>query len=294
MEFDAVQARFTKAIGGDLQVRALTPAHVRAYRAALQATPSTHREGEMLSTGTVQKSLNILKAVLSWARSEDYITSNPAERIGVQKVSHNDAAERRPYSADDLAKLFSSEAVARRAATGRPSDVWLPWLGLYAGARLNELGQLHVADVRKEDGVDYLAIEPGEGKRTKTKSSRRYVPIHPALVARGFLAFVEQQRKAGHVRLFPDLKPSQVRSVTTAWSQRWARHARALGIKDSRKVFHSFRHGWKDAARAVMPEDHHDAMTGHSNGSVGRAYGLGVPLGVLSESMAKVSFNGLP
>jgi hypothetical protein len=57
------------------------------------------------------------------------------------------------------------------------------------------------------------------------------------------------------------------------------------------KVFHSFRHGWKDAARAVMPEDHHDSITGHSN-SVGRCYGRGVPLRVLAESMAKVRFAG--
>jgi hypothetical protein len=28
------------------------------------------------------------------------------------------------------------------------------------------------------------------------------------------------------------------------------------------------------------PEEHHDAITGHSNGSVGRSYGRGVPLKV--------------
>lgn len=39
-----------------------------------------------------------------------------------------------------------------------------------------------------------------------------------------------------------------------------------------------------------MSEEHHDAITGHSNGSVGRSYGSGVPLRVLAESMAKVKF----
>jgi hypothetical protein len=51
------------------------------------------------------------------------------------------------------------------------------------------------------------------------------------------------------------------------------------------------RHGWKDAARAVISEEHHDAITGHSNGSVGRSYGKGVPLKVLAESMARVTFD---
>jgi hypothetical protein len=68
------------------------------------------------------------------------------------------------------------------------------------------------------------------------------------------------------------------------------RHARSLGVTDPRKTFHSFRHLWKDAARAVMPEEHHDAITGHSNGSVGRSYGRGVPLRVLAESMAKINY----
>jgi hypothetical protein len=44
----------------------------------------------------------------------------------------------------------------------------------------------------------------------------------------------------------------------------------------------------------VMPDEHHDAITGHSNGSVGRSYGTGVPLRVRAESMAKVKFDGVP
>jgi hypothetical protein len=89
------------------------------------------------------------------------------------------------------------------------------------------------------------------------------------LVKLGLLTFAENQRTRGDVRLFPELT-------------------------DPRKVFHSFRHGWKDAARAVMPEEQHDAITGHSSGkkSVGRSYGLGMPLKVLAESMAKVRFPG--
>ncbi len=45
--------------------------------------------------------------------------------------------------------------------------------------------------------------------------------------------------------------------------------------------------------RAGISEEVHDALTGHSNGSVGRSYWLGVPLRVLAESMAKVGYAGL-
>lgn len=116
--------------------------------------------------------------------------------------------------------------------------------------------------------------------------------MHPELIRLGFLEFVRGLREAGEERLFPDLKGSKLRSLTTAWSQRWARHARLeCGITDSRKVFHSFRHLGKDEARSAMNEEHHDAITGHSSGSVGRGYGRGVPLRVLAESMAKVQFK---
>jgi hypothetical protein len=42
-----------------------------------------------------------------------------------------------------------------------------------------------------------------------------------------------------------------------------------------------------------MIEEHRHAITGHSGGGVGRAYGTSVPLSVLAESMAKVRFEGI-
>jgi integrase len=142
--------------------------------------------------------------------------------------------------------------------------------------------------------VWFIAIEPGDGKRVKTKSSKRRVPIHPALVKLGFLAYVEKQRAGGQVQLFPELKATSYGSLTAAFSKWWGRQARTVcGITDPRKTFHGFTHGFKDAARACMPDDQHDVITGHSNGSVGRSYGRGVPLKVLAESMAKVRFAGV-
>jgi integrase len=282
LEWQGVLNRFLAVLGGDRAVRAVMPADVRGFKASLLATAG--RNGKTLSAGTVKKNLGALSSVLSWAKREGYTPTNPAE--GITAIAKSDGTEGRlPYSAEDLKLVFS----ARREGD---ANHWLPWLGLYTGARLEELGQLRTADVRQEDGVHYLAIEPGDGKRVKTKSSRRRVPVHPQLVKLGFLAFVAKQREAGHARLFPELKATRF-ALTSAWSKWWGKHARKIGVTDGRKVFHSFRHGWKDAARAVMPEEHHDAITGHSSGSVGRSYGTGVPLRVLAKSMARVRFDGV-
>ena len=42
-----------------------------------------------------------------------------------------------------------------------------------------------------------------------------------------------------------------------------------------------------------IEEELHDALTGHTSASVGRKYGDGVPLEVLPEAVAKVSYKGL-
>ncbi len=82
--------------------------------------------------------------------------------------------------------------------------------------------------------------------------------------------------------------------LTDAWGKWYARYTRAIGMKDSKTVFHSFRHAMADALRAAeVSEEHADAILGHAGGGVGRSYGRGVPLKVLSESIAKVPYPGV-
>jgi integrase len=73
------------------------------------------------------------------------------------------------------------------------------------------------------------------------------------------------------------------------WFQRFLRAPSGLGIRDPRLVFHSFRHTFKTLCRAaVIPEDVHDALTGHLSASVSRTYGE-MPLAPLVAAMATVS-----
>lgn len=198
LEWEGVIARFVATVG-DLPVKAITQANVRAFKAALLTTKGP--AGGTLSPTTVRKSLGALAAILQWSANEGYVSINPAARITIDATDSDDTG-RLPYSAEDLKVIFSTPRDGN-------ANHWLPWLALYTGARLEELGQLRTADVRHEDGIDYLAIEPGDGKRVKTKSSRRRVPIHPQLVKLGFLTFVESQRARGEARLFPELKATK-------------------------------------------------------------------------------------
>lgn len=288
-EWNTARRRLESVMGGDVPVCSITKAHVRAYKDALLRTPKRHGSGTMLSPASVSKGLTAIRSVLSWAVDQGYVETNPAD--GIRHAGARSAEQRTRrlgYDAEDLKRIFSKP---RKPGV----DHWLPLLGLWTGARLEELGGLRVEDVKEEGGVPYFFIRATDERRLKNKGSERRVPLHPALLQAGFLAFVAERRRVGDKLLFPELKADAHGKLTRMWSKRFARHVRVVcGVNDKRKApMHSFRHAWATAARAVMPEEHRHALGGWSGGGVGRTYGTSVPLNVLAESMAKVRYEGI-
>jgi integrase len=310
---------------GNLPVHEITKSHVRAYKAALQRLPSAlsgemrqmtlpqllqrldatpAAEGTTLKAGSINKAVGALQTVFHWIGNQGYLDdhpnwSNPAADMKMHDPADEDGG-RLPYDPEDLKMIFNSPVFRggeRPRAGASEAAKWLPLIALFSGARLEEIGQALVADVKVDEGIYYLDIntlDKQAGKRVKNLSSRRKLPLHPELLRCGLLDYVEAQRRGGDQRLFPELRPSVSGQVTGNWSKWWARYADGLGITDPRKVFHSFRHTFKLACRSArIEEERHDALTGHTSASVGRRYGGGVPLEVLAEEIAKVSYKGL-
>src|SRR4029450_10129088 len=100
--------------------------------------------------------------------------------------------------------------------------------------------------------------------------------VHPQLVKIGFLNYVAERRKDGEKAwLLPTVAPDQ-KGALRAWAKWWGRHLRNhVGVKDTNKVFHSFRHGFQDALRQATPDEElRDALAGRSSGkSVSRRDG---------------------
>ena len=145
-----------------------------------------------------------------------------------------------------------------------------------ANLRLSRSSDVTIDEARQIPTIT-IREDADQGRRLKTAGSARVVPVHPELVRIGFLRFVEQAKSAGGkgARLFPLLTPGPKGGFGEAWSKWFGRYIRDLGITNKASVFHSFRHGFKDALRAAeVSEDVNDALTGHSGGgSVGRTYG---------------------
>lgn len=301
---------------GDLAVGDITRRHVATFNDALLKLPARPAkalrdlplpelikltEGDesiaRLSAGSAKKDLGVIQSLMAWAVENGHRDDNPAAGIKIREAK-NAGPSRLPYDADDLQRIFACSIYKNgerpRGGAGKAA-YWLPLLGLFTGARLEELGQLLASDVREEGQVWFLDINTrDEGKRLKTASSVRKVPVHPELIRMGFIDYANGRRGDGvSAHLFPDLNADRNDVLTGNWSKWWGRYQReVVGITDRRKVFHSFRHSFKDACRAAgLEEAIHDALTGHSGGGVGRSYGQGYPLAILANSVRRISFS---
>jgi integrase len=149
------------------------------------------------------------------------------------------------------------------------------------------------ADVRLENGIHVIRIDPAnreQGGSVKNRASIRTVPLHPALIAEGFLTYVESLPKEGP--LFPKLTPDRFGKRGGNGSKtlgRWVRDK--VGITDPRKApNHSWRHRFADQCKRVgIRREVRFAIEGHATGDVGDGYGSeGYPLSVLADAIGKL------
>lgn len=180
-----------------------------------------------------------------WAQASGYypVGDNPAAGHVSYSIREKRARRKfgfKPYDGHQVQALFEPAAFEALPPNAR----WAALIGLYTGARASEVGQLLTADIFEEDGVPCIRIsDEGEHQKVKTDVSLRTIPIHPDLLALGFLDWADHHRQAGYERLFPaaraDAKNGQGNWITKAFS----RHVEAVGKHWSKgkRGFHSLR-----------------------------------------------------
>jgi integrase len=141
-------------------------------------------------------------------------------------------------------------------------NFWFVMLGLFSGARLNEVCQLHpVNDIRMdeksgvwffevtEDDKDREILKAGEvNQSAKSEAAKRQVPIHKKLIDLGFTDYVMRRRFEGASIIFP-FKVRKDGDVVRAGSnagQEFTKYLKRIGLYDAtpkNKVsgYHSLR-----------------------------------------------------
>lgn len=257
---------FVQHFGGKKPISEAMREDVSAWIQALRSTG--------LATPTLANKAGYLTAFFDWCVGQGYCAPfqsdkhNPARGVVVYRKKDKQRRTKetgyKPFSREDIQRLFAPEALAGLAKEAR----WGLLLGLYTGARVSEIGQLALDDILEVDGIPCLRLTDEQpGQSLKTEASRRTIPIHPHLIELGLLDRVDRLRQAGKTRLFPAVKVGGVNGMGNWLSKAFFRYRTEVGIAPPGKGkhgFHSFRSTLIQALQDLrVPAEIRAAYVGH-------------------------------
>ena len=201
-----------------------------------------------LETPTIVNKCSYLRGFFDWAKARGYYPpfakdENPASGqvvYGTREKRKRRALGFKPFTREQIQALYGVDAMKDLSESAR----WGAWIGLYAGARVAEVGQLALSDFVEVDGIPCIRItDEGEGQSVKSEVSIRTIPVHPKLIELGLLKRVDDLRKADEKRLFPKVKVGGVNGPGNWLSKAFSRHVEAnVGKPEKGKFgFHSLR-----------------------------------------------------
>ncbi|PPD44905.1 MAG: hypothetical protein CTY16_11115 [Methylobacter sp.] len=236
---------------------------------------------EVRLAGTVMGDLKVIMAFLNWVLEyKDLVALLPAKNAISNEISDIDyESKKRGFTPLELKTLFEEENGAPEnyvKGFEKPINFWLPLIALYTGARLAEICQLLLSDIKPVKALSNDAehwcfdINEDDDKKLKTKQSRRQIPVHKNLIDAGLLTYADDLRAKGETKLFPNA--ARTSDQFGSQSQWFGIYSSQAGITDKDTSFHSFRHNFCGYLAAHhIPEDLVIALTGHQFKSLAKS-----------------------
>jgi integrase len=325
--------QFAAFVGKDRAIDSITRLDVRDYRNTLRNLPpkwmyNKQLQGMDMRTAavkarelglsqlaftTVNKHLSTISPLYDWLRSEEWPTlSNPVDGLFYDKVK---GKNRRPsFDTDALNRMlrsplftgFRADGYEHQAGNKHANDwrKWVPLACMFTGARIGEIAQLRIGDVREERGVWFIHIchEEKDGLTTKNGEGRSAV-VHSMLEKIGFLTFREHQLKCAggalDAPLFPELEPNARGQISGMASRWWREYLESIGVKNGADGIgaHSFRHTLADLLRneAELLDNQIAICLGHNQKTTTSGYGKlsQGTVTMLKEWIERVRFDGV-
>lgn len=326
--------QFAAFVGKKRAIDSITPVEIADYRDTLRNLPpkwmskrelrgldmraaalkARELECEQTAYTTVNKHLSTISPLYKWIAAKPKWAGlrNPCSGLFHAKVK---GKNRRPsFHTDTLNRMLSSPLFTGFLSDGQEhvpgnlhADDWRRWIPLgamFTGARIGEIAQLRIGDVRKERGVWFVRIRHAAKQGLSTKSGEsRPAAVHPMLERIGFVAFRERQLQKANgdltAPLFPELEPNQRGQISGTPSRWWRGYLQAIGVKDGAdgQGAHSFRHTLSDRLRseAELLDNQIAVCLGHSVKSTTGGYGelSQGTVNMLSGWMNAVRFDGV-
>ena len=245
------------AFWGQRDVRLLTHADVWDWARERQKT---------VPAATINKNdLVAVSSVLGWATThlaQNLLTSNPAEKVKLPEDKKTIKREKR-FRDSEIAAILLAARQARhnpKAPRASASRRWAAWICAYRGCRIQEICWVTKDDIYR-DGEIWMINFP----KTKVDIARR-VPLHPALIEEGLLAFHAQAPSGflfcGDVAQKPGATRSQQEQRASELSE-WVREQ--VTLDPSLSPNHGWRHTFISRADAAgISKRASNAITGHN------------------------------
>lgn len=233
-------ARFEEWLGTETPLQSITAGGWHEFKTYL-LTGDTEKGYKPLSAKTVDQYTNAVNEVFKMAKTAAYTIENPLTGQNMVKRKSREKSPVEKFTDFELNKIFDPE---RLNNIDDPADIWGTLIALHTGARLNEIFQLTVNDLKTVNGIDCVEIHEAGGNHLKTSAAARLVPLHPRLRALGLFNYVDAVKALpkSNGRLFPWLNKYE-QGYGDVPSQRFTALLKEEGFwKFRRKVFNSFRH----------------------------------------------------
>ena len=309
-------------IGGHRPLDSLTRADFNALRDQLRGYPKNrHRlratryqplsqiiqggKYEPIHARTAKKFFELARALISYAHDQGYLKENLAAGLTFSTKGAS-SPRKRTYTSRQIEQLLNGPVYTLKAPPRWRLDdyrFWLPLLGLYSGARLSELCQLRLGDIREELGVWVVCICCSGVRQWKAGDAERRIPLHKVILEAEFLAFHQQRLDATdgnlsatlfeNLRVYGDLSPGHTAS-------RWFRgsdkddkgYLGQCGLGDDELTYHGLRHTFiQQFRRQKLDMLIGKALVGHADRSTTGGYGDCYPSYVLKEELDKIDFE---
>ncbi|WP_142631920.1 site-specific integrase [Raoultella ornithinolytica] len=220
-----------------------------------------------------------MAAVFKWAVRNDLIKKNMTEGLEIKVPQRKASEARNAFSTEQVGQLLVAAKSYSHKTSGKPYHYYVTALAAITGARLNEVAQLQVKDVRvTEAGTVYIHINEDDsnlpGKSIKNAHSDRCVPLIDGaygFVLADFIDMIEARRNANgdDAMVFDGLRlmKNGYGEQVSKWFNRTLL-PKVLADRDG-LAFHSFRHTVATQLKQHGVElAYAQAIMGHSSGSI--------------------------
>lgn len=220
-----------------------------------------------------------MAAVFKWAVRNDLIKKNMTEGLELKVPQRKASEARNAFSTEQVGQLLVAAKSYSQKTSGKPYHYYVTALAAITGARLNEVAQLQVKDVRvTEAGTVYIHINEDDsslpGKSIKNAHSDRCVPLVDGaygFVLADFMDLLEARRNAGgeDAMVFDGLR--LMKNGYGEQVSKWFNRTLLPKVITDRDglAFHSFRHTVATQLKQHGVElAYAQAIMGHSSGSI--------------------------